>query len=813
MIARWFFQPLLLLALLAWTGTTQAQPPSPGEVNSPPLPQGLDGGGPPQLNILQSIPGLDFGGDASGPRIFLNGKFEVEEGTNKGRLAITAELAPKFHTYSLTQKKSDKGHGPNATKLTLLPTTQAKLTGPFSADTAPHTHIDEAAWVGLSIEEHSGTVTWSAPVEFAAGVDPTKATLRVEFDGQVCANDCVPVKQIVDATYGGTYVLAKPTGEFKPEQAHVTWVGHAEPKVVAPGGTVKLVFTATPEAPFHIYAYEIQNEKEENKEKGFSPTLIALQKTSGWGVHAATTTAPIITKSAGLAGFSDLKYHEGAVTWTVELDVPKDAAPGAHELTGLIGFQTCTDEGCDMPTGAEFRVEVQVADKTEAGNVLVSFEPGKYTPAEKLAATTAPTLIRPAIRAPVTTAEVATAMVLALLGGFILNLMPCVLPVIGLKVIQFAEQAGQDRGKVFALNLAYCAGLMAVFMVLASLAVFLNLGWGEQFGVLWFKVLLAGLIFAMALSFLGVWEIPLPGFVGGSQTNELQKKEGYTGAFTKGVITTILATPCSGPFLGSVFGLTLKFPPSLTYLIFACIGLGMASPYLAISVFPSLIRWIPKPGAWMETLKQLMGFVLLGTVVYFFATIGSDYRVATLALLVGIWFACWWIGRTPVYAETKEKATAWIGGVAVAGIVGWSSFVFLGPHTSNLPWVPYSQAALAQARAEGKTVMIEFTANWCVTCQLNYKFAIDTQAVKSLVEKNNVVTMIADWTESNSPEGLAIKQKLEELDSKSIPLLAVYPAGGEDPIVLRDAIIQSQVLDALEKAGPSQGKTAEVARR
>src|SRR5690606_30258328 len=205
------------------------------------------------------------------------------------------------------------------------------------------------------------------------------------------------------------------------------------------------------------------------------------------------------------------------------------------------------------------------------------------------------------------------------------------------------EQAGQHRSRVLILNVVYAAGILSVFMVLASLAVFLNLGWGEHFGVMWFQVAVTAVVFAMALSFLGVWEIPLPGFIGAGKTTEISQ-EGMSGAFVKGIITTVLSTPCSGPFLGSVFSLTLRYPPYVTYLIFASVGLGMASPYLIIGAFPRLVRWLPKPGEWMKTLKEVMGFVLLGTVVYLFSTIGTDYRIATLTLLVGIWFGCWLIG-------------------------------------------------------------------------------------------------------------------------------------------------------------------------
>jgi thiol:disulfide interchange protein len=178
-------------------------------------------------------------------------------------------------------------------------------------------------------------------------------------------------------------------------------------------------------------------------------------------------------------------------------------------------------------------------------------------------------------------------------------------------------------------------------------------------------------VFVMALSFLGVWEIPIPGFVGSGRAGKLQAKEGPSGAFLKGVFATILATPCSGPFLGPVFGFLLKQPPYMAYCVFGAVGLGMASPYLVIGAFPRLIRLLPRPGAWMETVQQFMGFLLLGTVVYLFTTLSAAMVASTQALLVGLWFACWWIGRTPLTAPRPWRIAAWVGGPAVAALVGY----------------------------------------------------------------------------------------------------------------------------------------------
>jgi thiol:disulfide interchange protein len=350
---------------------------------------------------------------------------------------------------------------------------------------------------------------------------------------------------------------------------------------------------------------------------------------------------------------------------------------------------------------------------------------------------------------------------------------------------------------------------MSVLWGLAAITIGANMvsaqfNWGEQFTLTEFKVTITVIVFAMALSFLGVWEIPIPGF---AQTNaaELMHQEGPVGAFFKGFFTTVLATPCSGPFLGVVFGACIGQPWWIVLSLFTAIGLGLSSPYIVLAINPRLLFWLPKPGAWMNTLKEIMAFPLLFTVVFLVSTVNRDYRIATLALLMVVWFACWLIGKVPAWGSLSSKIKSWGTSVALIAVSAYLFFNYLGPIDKKIPWQPFSEAKLAQLRAEGKTVMIDFTADWCLTCKLNLASAIETEKVSTLIKQNKVVPLLADWTDPNDE----IKRKLAELRSASIPLLAIYPPNSE-PIVLRDSLLESTVVKALEQAGPSSnGKAAD----
>jgi len=485
--------------------------------------------------------------------------------------------------------------------------------------------------------------------------------------------------------------------------------------------------------------------------------------------------------------FGDLavESHYGSVTWYAPLEFAPGIDPASLRVDGKLSVQPCDANTCLPPQDIRFTALLGT---------------GIELPGQKTAPDNSNTNTSTAQRTELGD-KFWILLGSAFLGGLILNLMPCVLPVISLKIFSFLQQSGESHVRVFVLNLWYSSGILAVFMILAFLAAAAGLAWGEQFTLPWFKVAMTALVFVMALSFLGVWEIPIPGFVGSGKASVLQAREGPSGAFAKGVFTTILATPCSGPFLGPVFGYLLRQPPYMAYWVFGAVGLGMASPYLVIGAFPELIHFLPRPGRWMETVKELMAFLLLATVVYLFSTLSAPYFLPTLALLIGLWFACWWIGRTPLTATPNQRLAAWLGGPLIAALVGWFAFTALFLQ-SKIPWQPFSPQSLTLARTEGKTVLVDFSADWCLTCKTNLKLAIETDTVRDLINTNRVVPMLADWTDQ-SP---TIKKALNDLGYNSIPVLAIWPANprGKDAIILTDLLSESQVLEALKTAGPSK---------
>ncbi len=728
-------------------------------------------------------------------------------------LAVTAALEPGWHLYAVDQAPG----GPLATKIELDADAGWRATGPFVPDVPAtrQTMGERSVWKGLVIQEHSGRITWRAPVTSAKAdaSGPVRGSVRV----QLCRdNACtppeayeftaaVPAAQAPAGTAAaerarpappvsaapGPLVAAAAPGPLVAAAAPGPLVAAAAPgPLVAAAAPGPLVAAAAPGPADRLLATHVPDKGHTAIEAAFVGTeapyrlVMRLLPEMGWHLYAPAGSATTVVgqgkptllsatlpdgirlESVRAVGLHPATQAElaaaGAVEGPVELEalLVADAPLPAGAVADLrIGFQTCSDTSCDPPQAVRLTAPLPPS----AGSPGIEFSDVRYAEAARGAvAIVAETAVPAAVAAvggnasqsaatpdggagaegaagasvgalpdslPVVAAGAAPvalslpkALFFGLLGGLILNLMPCVLPVLGLKLLSFAQQSGRARQEVFQMNLWYCAGVFAVFFGLATASVAANLGlgsanlaWGEQFTSTTFNIVMIGIVFAFALAFLGIWELPIPGFIG-EKAGHVQSQEGPVGAFLKGVLSTVLATPCSGPFLGPVFGFTLTQSTGVTYAVFGAIATGMALPYILVGLFPGLVRFLPKPGAWMNTFKELLGFVMLGTVAFFFSFLAKDWFVPTFVLMIGIWMACWWVGREQERAGVAPFSR-WLQGAALAAAVGTVAFAWMAPGGhSVIEWEkPFSQARLAELRGRGATVMIDFTADWCLT--------------------------------------------------------------------------------------------------
>lgn len=373
-----------------------------------------------------------------------------------------------------------------------------------------------------------------------------------------------------------------------------------------------------------------------------------------------------------------------------------------------------------------------------------------------------------------------------MLGGLILNLMPCVFPVIGLKIMGFVQQAGQDRRKIAGHGIVFTLGVLASFAVVSGI-LFAGreavgaAGWGYQLQNPWLILGLMLLMFILALNMFGLFEI---GASATSVGGGLQSKHGVAGSFFSGVLATVIATPCSAPFLGAAIGTAITLPAAQFFTAFGAMAIGLALPYLLLSMFPSLLAYLPRPGAWMESFKQAMSFLLFataGVLLWVYAgQIGLENLLGPIFGLSVIAVAAWIYGRWHLPHRSRRArftAVALAASFAIAGV-----FLAKPPRPSAIAWEPWSQERVDALLADNIPVFIDFTASWCLTCQVNKKVAYGPEVVR-LVEEKGVVMLRADKT-NRTP---AIDAKLSELGRTAIPV-NVLLVPGKEPIITPEVL-------------------------
>lgn len=644
---------------------------------------------------------------------------------------------------------------------------------------------------------------------------PAQPTLSVEASWLVCKSTCVP---------GNTQIeVALPLAEDGADLAPSPWAPLFEQFAAKhPVPFASLPLTAevalspaviTPNTPF--------------------TAVISLQSTTGapLGDLPKEGTWPAFTPITGedwMLNSAKLCQVEGG-GWLAVISgesFEPDPLPSAAQIGGLFQLQigdqhVATEFIAPMPWGKE-------ATSAPASPLLALAE--RCTPGQVASLTTPPEAeAAPPAKDPTITAleemtgtSGATLFALmlgaAFLGGIILNAMPCVLPVLTLKLYGLVSHAESDPAHNRKAGLAYTAGILVSFWALAGAVIAaktafgMSVGWGFQFQSPLYVASLSTIVFAFALSLFGTFEIPALGM---DKASEATQKEGVVGDFFYGVFATLLSTPCSAPFLGFAVGFAFSQPPAIVALFFTLIGLGLAAPYLMVAFIPALFRYMPKPGAWMETFKQLMGFTLLATALWMVDVLGSllgaDGMSGFLFFLAFVALGAWIFGHFGGLAASGRRQLAAAGGaLAVAAFGGYLFLDLRVPPAEDcasakeissdldfeheIPWQAFSPEAVEGLA--GRTVFIDFTADWCLTCKVNERTVLETRTVREAFAKHGVVPLKADWTRRDDTIGAW----LAKYGRAGVPFYLVIPADrAQAPIPLSEVITGDMVVSAVEK--------------
>jgi thiol:disulfide interchange protein len=390
---------------------------------------------------------------------------------------------------------------------------------------------------------------------------------------------------------------------------------------------------------------------------------------------------------------------------------------------------------------------------------------------------------------------------LAFLGGVILNLMPCVFPVLFIKGLSLVESSRHEPKRVRAHGLVYTLGILVSFWIVVALLLGLRaggrqLGWGFQFQSPGFVAVMALLLFFLGLSLAGMFEIGLTVTNTGSS---LAARSGYAGSFFTGVLAVVVATPCTAPFMGAAIGFALAQSAGAAFAVFTALALGLAAPYVLLTFQPVWMRYLPRPGAWMEVLKQATAAPIFATVIWlvwlFASSAGVDALTALLAAFLLLAIAGWILGRWPARRVASAFAvTVIVLAVATPLYALWKFPAAETTTASKAGWEPYSREAIEQYRAQGRPVFVDFTARWCLSCQVNERAVLNRGDVRRRLHGSGIVLVRADWTKHDE----SIASALRELGRSGVPTYVFYPPG-QPALVLPEVLTPGVVLGALDQ--------------
>jgi suppressor for copper-sensitivity B len=585
--------------------------------------------------------------------------------------------------------------------------------------------------------------------------------------------------------------LAQPP---RPEKAALSLT--ADRTAYEPGETARIAAKVTVEDGWHVnsntptFDYLI-------------PTKLDLELPAGWPDEAVRYPKHEMQTFA----FADqpLAVYDGDFVILAEVKLPADAARGSVPVQAALRYQACNDSQCLPPVTTDATVSLTVG-------------PGGTPVESELFAGGGPA--GPA--APAAGGgggpgrSLGAMLLLALVGGLILNAMPCVLPVLSLKVFGLVRSAGHGRSEVVRGALATAAGILVSFLALATAAIAARaagaaVGWGIQFQRPGFVAFLAVVVVLFCLNLWGLFEIPLPqrlARLGGSGP-----REGLAGHFASGLFATLMATPCSAPFLGTAVGFALAQESAVILAIFAAVGLGMALPYLLLAAAPGTARFLPRPGEWMNTLRGIMGFLLAAAAVWLFYVLSSQVspeRVAAIELGLLALSLFLWLRHRHMTSGSPRRSLRWVAEIGmIAAVAATVSIAAIAPATGStkdprlaaeasaglISWEPWERARAESLAGQGKLVFVDVTADWCFTCKVNERLVLETPEIAGAFAEHGVVPMKADWTNRNEEIG----RFLAEHGRYGIPFYLLYRPG-QEPRVFSELLTKDGLVEAVKES-------------
>lgn len=738
-------------------------------------------------------------------------------------LAVVIQVAKDWHTYHPITL--DTG-APTTIRFAAPPTVT------FGELRFPTPTLGESAELEyLALDERFVVLTTLKLAEDAAD-EPI--TLTAQVYALVCKELCVPAEAQATLTLPVSATPPQPTAEklFADARellpAPLSKAPHLEgsrvtisPDTVKPDDEAEIVFHLRIRRGHHI-------QDPDPGVEGLIPSRVFVEPLDGLKFDPPRWPEP---KVKDMPPFGRVREHSGEVLVRVPLRIiDREMLSGPVALRALVTYQACSDAGVCYPPATAAGVVRFVVDtpnppaSSPMGTLLpVVEEPGKFRRAESgESAPAAPSL------------TLLRALVFGFLGGLILNVMPCVFPVISLKILGFVKQAGEDRGRVLRLGLTFCAGILVWFWVFALLTSFGQIPWQHPPVVIG----LSAVVFVFALNLFGVYEITLPGSAAG-KLDEVAGREGYAGAFLKGLLATLLGTACTAPFFAGAAVFAATQPAHVGLTVFTSAGFGMALPYVLLSAFPGWLRLLPRPGAWMVVFKQAMGFILVGTAIWLLLTVGDLLDARGVVWTVAFWaflsLSVWLIGQIGLNWTGAARATTWLAALAIAAFGWWFSFermydwhavlerkaagpvgyavdpdaivaaVAASDWNDHVPWQTWRPGLAEELARRGHTVYVDFTATWCITCLTNKATAIDITSTRARMRELGVIPLQADYTLRNA----AIRTALLAFGHPTVPLNLIYPARRPDEVIQLPVLLTPGIVtDALTRAGPSVSRVA-----